>query len=84
MRDGFLGLYLISLVTGSIKPRPEASNPRIASTGAGSGLIHRSAWKGNSPKFGCSILYSSRLSGQMRALERARRILFNTTSRGAG
>jgi hypothetical protein len=59
MRDGFLGLYLISLVTGSIKPRPEASNPRIASTGAGSGLIHRSAWKGNSPKFRFRIVHIS-------------------------
>jgi hypothetical protein len=57
MRDGFLGLYLISLVTGSIKLRPEASNPRIASTGAGSGLIHRSAWKGNSGKYISRIVH---------------------------
>src|SRR5215208_91020 len=27
--------------------------------------IHRSAWKVNSAKFGCSILYSSRLSGRI-------------------
>ena len=28
-------------------------------------LIHRSAWNRNSAKFGCSILYSSHLSGRV-------------------
>jgi hypothetical protein len=57
MGDGLLGLYPISLVTGSLKPRPEASNPRIVSTGAGSDLIHPSAWKKNSRKFTCRPSY---------------------------
>jgi hypothetical protein len=67
MGDGLLGLYPISLVTGSLKPRPEASNPRIVSTGAGSDLIHRSAWNKNAANFAFWAFSEVRFKGILRS-----------------
>jgi len=59
----FRGSAIVPTISFVLSRAPKRCLPRIY--GHRGSFIHRSAWKVNSRKFGCSILYSSRLSGRV-------------------